>query len=88
MISLSQACSIALRFYEEKIHVHGLAAVRETEQFFVFSGGSNQQRSIGGVTLCVDKKDGAVSILKFPSRESTAVIRASTPVERGSTPDY
>lgn len=81
MITISQACSIAMAFYETKLHVQGLAAVKETDQFYIFSGGSPKKVAVGGAMLCVDKNDGQASVLRFPSKESTEMIRTAIPVE-------
>lgn len=84
MITLLQACEIAKNYYEDRFNVKGLAGVSETDTCYVFSGGPGRQIAVGGVTLCIDKTSGHASVLKFPSKDSTAIVRAAIPV---SLPD-
>ena len=77
MITLYSACSIAYDFFRNNLNGTGLAEARETEDCFIFGAGKSNSVNIGGAVICVRKTDGKVSILKFPSKESSKLYNSS-----------
>jgi len=81
VITLSQACDIALNYYKTVLHINSLAGVSETERYYIFNGGKPNMVTIGGVIITIDKDNAQIAILHFPSKESTDIIRAARRIE-------
>ena len=77
MITFYRACSIAYEFFRDNLNAGGLAEAREAENCFIFSAGRSNSINIGGATICVRKMDGEVSVLRFPSKESSNLYKSS-----------
>lgn len=77
MISFFDACSAAFSFYQNQMHITGLAEAKEAEDCYIFGGGKKNTINIGGVIIRIDKQDGALSVLSFPSRDNALLIRSA-----------
>lgn len=77
MITYKQASQIAFDYFEERLKVNGIAEAMETPTQFVFCGGRKNEVNIGGITLTVDKQTAKIAILKFPSKESSLIIKSA-----------
>lgn len=81
MITFNNACIIASNYYKDNLNANGLAEAREAENCFIFCAGKKGGINIGGAVICIQKADGTVSVLKFPSKESTALYNAASKIE-------
>ena len=77
MITLYDACSIAYDYFRNNLNGSGLAEARETENCYIFGAGKSNTINIGGAVICVRKTDGEVSVLRFPSKESSTLYNSS-----------
>lgn len=77
MITYKQASQIVFDYFEERLNVNGIAEAMETPMQFVFCGERKNEVNIGGITLTVDKQTAQIAILKFPSKESTLIIKSA-----------
>lgn len=75
MISYFEASSLAFEYFKEKLNVLGLAEAMESENCYIFTGGKHGCISIGGVSIRIDKNNADISVLNFPSKENTQLIK-------------
>lgn len=81
MITFDNACLIASDYYKNNLNVLGLAEAREAKNCYIFGSGKSGSINIGGAIICVQKTDGKVSVLKFPSKENTALYNSASKIE-------
>ena len=81
MITYFDACLIAYNYYKNSLNAVGLSEAREAEGCYIFGAGKCNSANIGGAVICVQKNDGFVSVLKFPSKESSALYRTAVKIE-------
>lgn len=77
MITYKQASQIAFDFFNKCLNVKGIAEAMETPVQFVFCGGHKNEVNIGGITITVDKQTAKITVLKFPSKDSTQIINSA-----------
>lgn len=77
MITYKQASQIAFDYFNKCLNVKGIAEAMETPAQFVFCGGRKNEVNIGGVTITVDKQTAKITVLKFPSKDSTQIINSA-----------
>lgn len=77
MITYKQASKIAFDYFDKCLNVKGIAEAMETSTHFVFCGGRKNEVNIGGITIIVDKQTAKIAILKFPSKDSTLIIKSA-----------
>lgn len=79
MINYNEACALAFDYYKNKLQVIGLSQAYESSHSYVFCGGKKDIVSIGSCIIAIDKENGNISPLKFPSKENSELIKnAST----------
>lgn len=81
MVTYKEASQIAFEYFDNCLNVKGIAEAMETNDKFVFCGGKLHERSIGGVSITVDKKTSEIVYLRFPSKESTRIIQSAKELE-------
>lgn len=74
MVTYKQASQIAFDYFNKCLNVKGIAEAMETPAQFVFCGGRKNEVNIGGITITVDKQTAKITVLKFPSKDSTQII--------------
>ena len=79
MISYYQASKIAYDYFKSKCNVVGLSEAMENNTCFVFSSGKANAVNFGGITI--DKINSNINVLRFPSKESTNIIKNSVQLE-------
>lgn len=77
MITYKQASQIAFDYFNKCLNVKGIAEAMETPVQFVFCGGRKNEVNIGGITITVDKQTAKITVLKFPSKDSTQIINSA-----------
>lgn len=77
MITYKQASQIAFDYFNKCLNVKGIAEAMETPAQFVFCGGRKNEVNIGGITITVDKQTAKITVLKFPSKDSTQIINSA-----------
>lgn len=81
MIDYNEACALAFDYYKSKLQVIGLAQAYDSSYNYIFCGGKNNVVSIGSCIIAVDKENGDISPLKFPSKENSNLIKNATPLD-------
>lgn len=81
MINYNEACALAFDYYKNKVQVIGLVQAYECAHSYIFCGGKKNIVSIGSFIIAVSKKNGNISILKFPSKENSELIKNATPLD-------
>lgn len=81
MITYYQASKIAYDYFKSKCNIVGLSEAMENKTCFIFSCGKANTANFGGITIAVDKVNSNVSVLRFPSKESTNIIKNSVQLE-------
>ena len=77
MITYKQASQMAFEYFDKCLDVKGIAEAMETPAQFVFCGGRKNEVNIGGVTIIVDKKTANITVLKFPSKDSSLIVNSA-----------
>ncbi len=81
MITYKQASQIAFDYFDKCLSVKGIAEAMETPTHFVFCGGRKNEVTIGGITITVDKQTAKIAVLRFPSKESTMIVKSARELE-------
>lgn len=81
MINYNKACALAFDYFKNKLKVIGLAQAYESSHNYVFCGGKKNAVSIGSCIISIEKENGTISPLKFPSKENSELIKNATPID-------
>lgn len=81
MISFERACKIAEDYYKQNYSNIQLLKALDGDDCWYFCGGKPGVVRVGNTVISVEKSNGEIGVVNYPSKESFAKLRKATPVD-------